>query len=262
MTPAQDFRVHRFVHDDLPQIRQTLSDVHDDVYAGSTDEFDQRLPWFVDHWGGHPGFAHRLALGRGELFGGESRVRGGVVGAGGGEGFGMGDGGWWVPVVTAVTAVGASWVTSRGNASGVRVQAEVESHARRVTDQMDRRRAAYRELSAQAHALAEVFWRMEEVDRLPGSADRARVVTEMHAASRESLNRVTKSSRDVLLEGPANVAGNARELQRSAVATHLLLIELGDGRDPARTAYDRAYESFNRRHVRFVEAAREALEVK
>lgn len=45
-------------HADLPQIRQTLLDVHADSYADAMDnEFTRRFPWFVDHWGGHPGFA-------------------------------------------------------------------------------------------------------------------------------------------------------------------------------------------------------------
>lgn len=47
-----------FTHDDLPAIRQVLLDVHSDAYADQLhDEFVQRFPWFVDHWGGHPGFA-------------------------------------------------------------------------------------------------------------------------------------------------------------------------------------------------------------
>jgi GNAT superfamily N-acetyltransferase len=57
MTSADGLDVRRYSHDDLPEIRQTLLDVHDDVYADSNDEFDERFPWFVDHWGGNPGFA-------------------------------------------------------------------------------------------------------------------------------------------------------------------------------------------------------------
>ncbi|WP_435059577.1 GNAT family N-acetyltransferase [Streptomyces sp. bgisy060] len=50
--------LRRFGHEDLPTIRQTLLDVHADAYADEMDdEFNQRFPWFVDHWGGHPGFA-------------------------------------------------------------------------------------------------------------------------------------------------------------------------------------------------------------
>ncbi|MFI1941736.1 GNAT family N-acetyltransferase [Streptomyces purpureus] len=50
--------LRHFGHDDLPKIRQTLLDVHADAYADAMDdEFTQRFPWFVDHWGGNAGFA-------------------------------------------------------------------------------------------------------------------------------------------------------------------------------------------------------------
>jgi GNAT superfamily N-acetyltransferase len=50
--------LRRFGHEDLPTIRQTLLDVHADAYADEMDDaFNQHFPWFVDHWGGHPGFA-------------------------------------------------------------------------------------------------------------------------------------------------------------------------------------------------------------
>ncbi|MCZ4507467.1 GNAT family N-acetyltransferase [Streptomyces sp. ActVer] len=52
-----DWDVRRFAHPDLPQIRQALIDVHDDAYADAMDdEFNQRFPWFVDHWGKNPDF--------------------------------------------------------------------------------------------------------------------------------------------------------------------------------------------------------------
>jgi ribosomal protein S18 acetylase RimI-like enzyme len=49
--------VRRFAHKDLPEIRQALIDIHADAYADAMDfEFNQRFPWFVDNWGGNPGF--------------------------------------------------------------------------------------------------------------------------------------------------------------------------------------------------------------
>lgn len=57
MTTTVD-EIRHFGHDDLPSIRQTLLDVHADAYADELhDEFTQRFPWFVDHWGAHPDFA-------------------------------------------------------------------------------------------------------------------------------------------------------------------------------------------------------------
>ncbi|MEU8989960.1 GNAT family N-acetyltransferase [Streptomyces sp. NPDC048558] len=60
VTPAVQLR--RFSHADLPDIRQTLLDVHADAYADRIhEEFVQRFPWFVDHWGGREGFACVIA---------------------------------------------------------------------------------------------------------------------------------------------------------------------------------------------------------
>jgi GNAT superfamily N-acetyltransferase len=61
MTTALVLR--HYGHDDLPEIRQTLIDVQREVYADviEDDEFRQKFPWFVDHWGGNPGFSCVIA---------------------------------------------------------------------------------------------------------------------------------------------------------------------------------------------------------
>ncbi|MFJ3176068.1 GNAT family N-acetyltransferase [Streptomyces roseus] len=54
--------IKHYGHTDLCDIRQTLLYVHDDAYADRRhEEFVQRFPWFVDHWGGNPGFACVIA---------------------------------------------------------------------------------------------------------------------------------------------------------------------------------------------------------
>ncbi|MFI1092714.1 GNAT family N-acetyltransferase [Streptomyces sp. NPDC020917] len=58
-TAVLDLR--HFTHDDLPAIRQTIIDIHADAYKDNMSEFDERFPWFVDHWGGNPGFACVIA---------------------------------------------------------------------------------------------------------------------------------------------------------------------------------------------------------
>ncbi|WP_069626391.1 GNAT family N-acetyltransferase [Streptomyces niveus] len=58
MTNATDIEIRRYTHTHLPLIRQTLLDLHSSAYAQELDdEFNQRFPWFVDHWGSHPGFS-------------------------------------------------------------------------------------------------------------------------------------------------------------------------------------------------------------
>ncbi|MGW5349297.1 N-acetyltransferase family protein [Streptomyces sp. NPDC004031] len=61
MTTAPALDLRHYTHDDLPRIRQTILDVHAAAYAGDMTEFDERFPWFVDHWGGNPGFACVIA---------------------------------------------------------------------------------------------------------------------------------------------------------------------------------------------------------
>ncbi|WP_327591565.1 GNAT family N-acetyltransferase [Streptomyces chartreusis] len=61
--------LRHFGHDDLSQIRQTLLDVHADAYADDMTEFDERFPWFVDHWGSNPGFACVIGYEDGEPVG-------------------------------------------------------------------------------------------------------------------------------------------------------------------------------------------------
>ncbi|MFD8379812.1 GNAT family N-acetyltransferase [Streptomyces sp. NPDC059679] len=65
-----DLDVRSFTHEDLPEIRQTLIDVHADAYADAMDfEFNQRFPWFVDRWGGHPEFSCMIAFNSDEAVG-------------------------------------------------------------------------------------------------------------------------------------------------------------------------------------------------
>lgn len=64
------YALRHFTHADLPQIRQTLLDVHADAYADQMDdEFHQRFAWFVDHWGAHPAFACVIAYDQDEPVG-------------------------------------------------------------------------------------------------------------------------------------------------------------------------------------------------
>jgi GNAT superfamily N-acetyltransferase len=49
--------LRHYRHEDLATIRQVLLDVHAKIPEYSPDDpFVQRFPWFVDHWGGMPGF--------------------------------------------------------------------------------------------------------------------------------------------------------------------------------------------------------------
>jgi GNAT superfamily N-acetyltransferase len=63
---AATVELRHYGHDELPEIRQTLLDVHADAYAADMTDFDERFPWFVDHWGSNPGFACVIGYDEGE----------------------------------------------------------------------------------------------------------------------------------------------------------------------------------------------------
>ncbi|TXS56542.1 hypothetical protein [Streptomyces sp. t39] len=172
----------------------------------------------------------------------------------------MVDNSWWIGLITGGTAVVASWVTGRSLTRSARVEAEVTARAAETAEARTRRRDAYRELSAAVHGLSEVFWRMEEADAAPEGARRAAVLGEMQIASRAALNEVTRASREVALEGPAEAAAAARTLRRRALTAHQRLVALGTG-EGDREAYDRAYRVFREEHSGFLDLARAALEV-
>jgi GNAT superfamily N-acetyltransferase len=62
VTSVIDLR--HFQQGSLPEdFKQLLIDVHADAYADAMDdEFNQRFPWFVDHWSGMEGFTCVVAF--------------------------------------------------------------------------------------------------------------------------------------------------------------------------------------------------------
>ncbi|MFJ3856150.1 GNAT family N-acetyltransferase [Streptomyces sp. NPDC090085] len=62
-----------FGHDQAPDIRELLLDIHDEVYAelgeGTSFETRDRFAWFVDHWSARPGFSCVVGYDQGEPVG-------------------------------------------------------------------------------------------------------------------------------------------------------------------------------------------------
>ena len=56
-----DLDVRRYSRVDLPQIRQTIIDIHADAQGKRPDEFRKKFPWFVDQWGSREGYSCVIA---------------------------------------------------------------------------------------------------------------------------------------------------------------------------------------------------------
>jgi len=51
-----DLDLRTYTREDLPQIRQTIIDIHADAQGGPLDDFRKKFPWYVDHWGSREGY--------------------------------------------------------------------------------------------------------------------------------------------------------------------------------------------------------------
>ncbi|MFD0449407.1 MULTISPECIES: hypothetical protein [Streptomyces] len=69
----------------------------------------------------------------------------------------MGDATLWVAVLTAVTAIAASWVTSRGNAQAARVQALAAAEAQQAATRRDAMRTAHLAFSEQINHMGALY---------------------------------------------------------------------------------------------------------
>ncbi|WP_369217653.1 GNAT family N-acetyltransferase [Streptomyces flavofungini] len=56
-----DLGLRRFTREDLPEIRQTIIDIHAAAQGERLDDFRKKFPWYVDHWGSREGYACVMA---------------------------------------------------------------------------------------------------------------------------------------------------------------------------------------------------------
>ena len=178
----------------------------------------------------------------------------------------MGDGGLWVAVLTASAAILASLVTSRAllksaqaQAASARAQAETEARARHAVELQQRRRDAYMGLIGSVSGFSKILWRMAEVEKVSEVAQRETLVSAMQRDGRAALDTVEQATREVVVDGPANVARAAESLCFSAVLAHHYLCALTDGLDLGRADYDRAYRDYRSAERQFLDLAGKTL---
>jgi len=175
----------------------------------------------------------------------------------------MANSGLWVGVLTALTALGASYLTSRATLRAALAQARTTTRAESLREQRERRRSTYREMMSCAHAFNAVTWQVEEVDATHDPESRARLLSQMYERIGPAIGDMNRAMHDVRLDGPAEVSAAADQVRDLARRVQSLLKELIDDDSPERRdAYDVAYQDFRKAYVTFIGLAREALDVK
>lgn len=174
----------------------------------------------------------------------------------------MGHSGLWVGVLTALTALGASWITARATSRAALGQARTAARADALREQRERRRSTYREMMACTHAFFEVTWQIDAVDAARDRESKDRLLTRMYEQTAPALGNMNRANHEVRLDGPAEVSDASERVRQAARRVQPRLGELiGASAAEPRRAYDAAFVEFRDAYVAFIGLARQALEV-
>jgi hypothetical protein len=106
----------------------------------------------------------------------------------------------WVAVLTAATAVVASWVTSRGNARAARIQAQAAAEAAHIAREREARRATQLDFIEQANEMGILYLRIPKYFEVENQEARVASLTELHDQLRDSYRPFLRSLAVVSLE--------------------------------------------------------------
>ncbi|MCX5380480.1 hypothetical protein [Streptomyces sp. NBC_00091] len=175
----------------------------------------------------------------------------------------MANSGLWVGILTALTALGASYITARATSRAALAQARTTTTAQALREQRDRRRSTYREMMNCAHAFNEVTWQIDDVDAAPDREAKDRLLTRMYERIGPAIGNMNKATHEVRLDGPAEVSTAAEQVRQMARRLQPLLKALiGDDSPEWRYDYDAAHRDFRGTYITFVGLAQQALEVR
>jgi hypothetical protein len=147
----------------------------------------------------------------------------------------MTDDALWVAVLTGGTAVLASWVTSRGNARAVRIQAEASAQTQRQSRSRETRCTAYLEFIEQAHITGELYWRLGDVyAQLTDPGEQLDRIQRLRADLRGAFDPLSRCARVIILEGPAPVVEAAEAVRQAAADANHFLWEISRAENGAR----------------------------
>ncbi|MFF3210839.1 hypothetical protein ACFYYB_09245 [Streptomyces sp. NPDC002886] len=172
----------------------------------------------------------------------------------------MGDNTLWVGVLTAGTAVLASWVTSRGTARAARIQAETTAAVQRADQRRTARRTAYADVIEQAQKMGDLYWKVNDAHAEPDPEVRIDALKDLRLRLRDAYASLRHLVRIVELEGPQEVAEAAYRLRRSTSDSYEALEDMIGGDAGAIERFNECYAPFWAALVALVAVARGVLQ--
>lgn len=172
----------------------------------------------------------------------------------------MADNTLWVGVLTAGTAVVASWVTSRGTARAARIGAETTAAVQWADQRRTERRSAYADVIEQAQKMGDLYWKVNDAHADTDPESRTASLKDLRLRLRDAYATLRHRVRVVELEGPQEAAAAADRLRRSTSDNYQALEDMIEGDASAIQRFNECYAPFWERVVALVAVAREVLQ--
>ncbi|MEU9013431.1 hypothetical protein AB0D12_27455 [Streptomyces sp. NPDC048479] len=169
----------------------------------------------------------------------------------------MDNGALWVALLTATTAVVASWVTSRGNAQAARIQAQAAAEAAHIAREREARRATQLDFIQQANEMGILYRRIPKYLKVENQGERLASLTELRDQLRDSYGPFLRSLAVVSLECRPEPIAAANAVHAASGEAYGRLIAVQEDIRGAES-FRRAVDAYLASVDSFIEAARQA----
>ena len=169
----------------------------------------------------------------------------------------MGNSGLWVAVLTAVTAIAASWVTSRGNTQAARVQALAAADAQHLATLRASQREAYLAFIEQINTMGIHYRETPAILEITDADERRTALVSHLAEIREAYGLFLRQLSVVTLDGPRAPRAAADAVDASSTTVYKTLLAISEGSQPTE-AFAPTVVAYWETATDFVHAAREA----
>ncbi|MGW1489808.1 hypothetical protein [Streptomyces sp. NPDC002402] len=163
----------------------------------------------------------------------------------------------WVALLTAATAVVASWVTSRGNAQAARIQAHAAAEAAQVARVREARRATQLDFIQQANQMGILYRRIPKFLKVDNEEARSASLTGLRDQLRDSYGPFLRALAVVSLECHPESIAAAKAVHRASGEAYIRLIAVEEDIREAE-AFRQAMNAYLASIDLFIEAARQA----
>jgi hypothetical protein len=171
----------------------------------------------------------------------------------------MGDATLWVAVVTALTAIAASWVTSRGNLQAARVQTLAAAEAQRAATRRDAMRTAHLAFIEQINHMGAAYRRTYALFDIEDPPERSAAIGRHLEELRTAYGEFHRQLNVLTLDGGESARPAADAVHAASTHVYKTLLGVGTGTHTPEE-FSPAVRAYWDTATAFIHAARQADE--